>query len=309
MLIWKFNRCWQLLAILSFKKCLNNNRKKNTDFSRQWRTICVLKKKAENAWERINAQQYPAFIWTPSLRMWDTAVDYTFFLNLWGFRNIFSCLCPHHLQTGLFQLSNHKWASEAEKLWWWSSLWVSKTILFNLFEKAAEVLISVFIKRKPFLGQLNPASICVEIQTHSSGWDEEQAQHPIPQPGMLPKNQLQVTNTFLTGQEGGISTWPCATASHVFMYFPWLASFRNYQVLTMGDSPLRIMLMVLIYSLHRDCFLSGNTLPREVYVKLPQRKAAPEEVVGKRFSLPLSFWGQCLASALNGQFGHWTCSF
>lgn len=102
------------------------------------------------------------------------------------FKTFFSCLCPHHLKTGLFQLSNHKWAREAEKLWWWSSLWVSKTILFNLFEKAAEVLISVFIKRKPFLGQLNPTSICVETQTYNSSWDEEQGQHLIPQPGILP---------------------------------------------------------------------------------------------------------------------------
>lgn len=172
-------------------------------------TISLLKKKAENSWKRINAQQYPAFIWTLSLRIWETQlliiiIFFSCILNLWGFWNIFSLLCPHHLKTGLFQLSNHKQAGDAEKLWWWSSLQVSKIILFNLFEKAAEVSIFVFIKRQPLsLANSIQHLLCLEIQTYSSGWHEEQAQHLTPQPEMVSKNQLQVTTPFWQDRKVG----------------------------------------------------------------------------------------------------------
>lgn len=81
---------------------------------------------------------------------------------------------------------------------------------------------------------------------------------------------------------------PCATAWHRWvMCFPWLASSRNYQVLTIGDSPLKIMLMVYIYSLYRDCFLFGNTLPREVYIKLLLWKNSSCKSGGKKQTFSL----------------------
>lgn len=103
------------------------------------------------------------------------------------FETIFSWLCSHYLRTGLSSsVITSEPVMQTEKLWWWSSLWLFRIILSSLFQKAAELLIFVFIKSKPVFGQLNPASVCMEIQTYSSGYNEEQAQHPIPQPGMLP---------------------------------------------------------------------------------------------------------------------------
>lgn len=96
---------------------------------------------------------------------------------------------------------------------------------------------------------------------------------------------------------------PCATEGHWWvMYFSWLASFRIYQVLIIGGSPLKIMLLVYIHSRHRDCFLFGNTLPREVYMKLLLWKTAPEKVVGRsqNFLCFLFLGPKCLTSASNG---------
>lgn len=102
-----------------------------------------------------------------------------------------------------------------------------------------------------------------------------------------------------------------ATASQGWvMYFPWLASFRNYQVLTMGDSPLKIMLMVLIHSLHRGCFLFGNSLPREVYMKFLLWKTAPEKVVGRGRSFhSFLFLRPVFGFSFKWQFSYWTYSF
>lgn len=64
----KILQVMQLLAILSFKKCLNNNSRKIQILAEVNDNLCP-QTEAENTQKRINAQQYPAFIWNLSLRM------------------------------------------------------------------------------------------------------------------------------------------------------------------------------------------------------------------------------------------------
>lgn len=86
----------------------------------------------------------------------------------------------------------------------------------------------------------------------------------------------------------------------------WPTPFCLNQVtLAIGNSSLRIMLMVFTHSLHRE-FLGIPCQGRCMWNYCCEKQKWQEKA---EVFTPFSFWGQCLASALNGQFSHWTHSF
>lgn len=241
--------------------------------------------------------------------MWAKSVDTNFscILNWWVFTNIFSGLFSCDLKNGVHSLViTSKQVLEVEKLWWWPSLWIFKTIPLHVSKQASEVLIFSLLKEKLSLVSLiqhlpawkhKPSATAMSRKEHQvysintfTRIGDPQGPSPTPPPANQPPTPpgLQVKPEHLPFQwEGKVRLLPdtkhrkpCDTARRgQVTHFPWLTPLKSYRVfrtvlgLVRGVTHVghlkRLALMLCTHrcSPHTDYCRSGNAFPKEVDLK------------------------------------------